>query len=63
MIYLLMTWYGDGDEPQLQTVFSQRDLYAAIAIFDSRRLYYKVFRLLVEGNAHVELLDDEDNPV
>lgn len=63
MIYLLMTWYGDGDEPQLQTVISRRDLYAAIAIFESRQLRYKIFRLFVEGDAHVDLLDDEDNPV
>lgn len=63
MIYILMTWYGDGDEPQLQIVVSKKDLYAAIAVFESRRLRYKIFRLLIEGDAHVELLDEEDNPV
>lgn len=63
MIYLLMTWYGDGDEPQLQMVESRRDLYAAIAIFESRRLRYRVFRLLVNSDLTVSLFDEEDNPV
>ena len=63
MTYILMTWYGDGDEPQLQTVISRRDLYAAIAIFESRRLRYKIFRLFVNSDSTVSLFDEEDNPI
>lgn len=63
MIYILMTWYGDGDEPQLETFGFEAELYEAIAIADIRRLHYRLFRLYVDENLRIDLIDDEDNPV
>lgn len=63
MTYLLMTWYGDGDEPQLQTALSGKELYELIAVADSRLLRYRVFRLFVDEDGSWDLVDEEDNPI
>ena len=63
MISILMTWYGDGDEPQLETFGFEAELYEAIAVADSRRLRYRLFRLYVDENFGIDLLDEEGNPV